>query len=126
LAAGLLTGKYQRGQVPSEGRWKDGKGPGQRRLVDASYDVSERVVEIARRKDCTPGQLALAWCMHQPGITSPIIGPRTMDQLVDNLGALKVTIGDEDRQSLDEVSPPGGVISKYYEADFGPHEFGAR
>src|SRR3712207_7050478 len=45
-------------------------------------------------KGCTLSQLALAWCVQQPGVTSPIIGPRTMEQLEDNLAALTVTITD--------------------------------
>lgn len=66
-------------------------------------------------------QLALAWCMQQPGVTSPIIGPRTMDQLADNLGALAVTIDDNDRTTIDALVPPGTMVSPFYEADFGPH-----
>ncbi|HCG01907.1 MAG TPA: aldo/keto reductase, partial [Chloroflexi bacterium] len=63
---------------------------------------------------------ALAWLLGQAGVTSPIIGPRTVRQLEDNLGALEVQLDDEDRRRLNEVAPPGGVIVPYYEADFGP------
>ena len=66
-------------------------------------------------------QFALAWCMHQPGVTSPIIGPRTLDQLVDNLGALDVEVTDEDRAKVDALVPPGLMVSPFYNADFGPH-----
>ena len=86
-----------------------------------TFDVVEKLEQIAGDKGCTISQLALAWCMNQPGITSPIIGPRTMEQLEDNLGALSVEITDADREAIDEVSPPGGVIQPYYEATFGPH-----
>jgi aryl-alcohol dehydrogenase-like predicted oxidoreductase len=65
-------------------------------------------------------QLALAWCAQQPGITSPIIGPRTMEQLVDNLGALDVAVTEEDREQIDALAPPGGMVNPFYEADFGP------
>ncbi|MCD6291156.1 MAG: aldo/keto reductase, partial [Anaerolineae bacterium] len=57
------------------------------------------------------------------GITSPIIGPRTMEQLEDNLGALDVTLTEEDLKRLDQVAPPGRAVVPYYEADFGPHKF---
>ena len=70
-----------------------------------------------------PGAVALAWCKEQPGITSPIIGPRTMEQLEDNLGATAVEITEEDRERLDEVAPPGRATVPYYDADFGPHRF---
>ena len=68
-------------------------------------------------------QLALAWCLHQPGVTSPIIGPRTMAQLEDNLGALDVTITDADRARIDEVIPPGRMVAPFYEANFGPQMY---
>jgi aryl-alcohol dehydrogenase-like predicted oxidoreductase len=61
--------------------------------------------------------------MQQPGITSPIIGPRTMEQLEDNLKAADVTITEEDRKRIDSVSRRGEMVSRFYEADFGPHPF---
>ena len=78
---------------------------------------------IAQEKDCSPSQLALAWCAHQPGITSPIVGPRTMEQLEDNLRAMEITVTDADRARFDEVAAPGRATVPYYEADFGPHQF---
>jgi len=85
--------------------------------------VLETLEKIAGEKGCTVSQLALAWCAQQPGITSPIIGPRTMEQLEDNLGALNVKITDEDKTRIDAVAPPGREIVSYYEADFGPHQY---
>jgi len=123
LAGGLLTDKYKRGDMSAEGRWQGGEqGPAFRRLEDQAFDVKDKLAELARAKGCTQSQLALAWAVHQPGITSPIIGPRTMDQLDDNLAALDVDVTDEDRDALDEFSPPGGRVVRYYEAKFGPNE----
>ncbi|HEY3342807.1 MAG TPA: aldo/keto reductase, partial [Anaerolineae bacterium] len=68
-------------------------------------------------------QLALAWCEQQPGVTSPIIGPRTMEQLEDNLKALDVKLTAEDRAAIDNFSIPGQVYAPFYEADFGPHQY---
>ncbi len=125
LAGGMLTGKYRRNQEPTEGRYAPGKDRNFRAeemlANDRTHDVVDKLREIAEAKDCSVSQLALAWCMHQPAITSPIIGPRTMDQLNDNLAAADVEINDEDRKALDEVSPPGRAVHAYYEADFGPH-----
>jgi aryl-alcohol dehydrogenase-like predicted oxidoreductase len=81
------------------------------------------VAALAQEKGHTPAQVALAWVMHRPAVTAPIIGPRTMAQLEDNLGALEVTLTDDDLRRIDEVSPPGRVIVPYYEADFGPHVY---
>ena len=123
LAGGFLTGKYHRdGSRPASARFQP-KNEDRDLFSDAAFDVLDVVSEIAKEKPCTPSQLALAWCAQQPGITSPIIGPRTMTQLEDNLGAMHVRVTDEDRARLDEVSPPSRCIASYYEADFGPHTF---
>ncbi|MEX0774149.1 MAG: aldo/keto reductase [Phycisphaeraceae bacterium] len=123
LAGGFLTGKYTReGKWPEGTRWKaPDKGPVGRRVNERAFDVVEKLVALAKDKGCTPSQLALAWVMHQPGITSPIIGPRNVEQLEDNLGALNVTVTDDDRKALDEVAPPGEMVVSYYNAEFGPH-----
>ena len=124
LASGFLTGKYQRNQaLPADARLVPGEGRTDQLLSDASFAVLGVVEAIAREKDCTPAQLALAWCAQRPGITSPIIGPRTMEQLEDNLGAAGVEITEEDRARIDEVAPPGRAVVPYYDADFGPHQF---
>ena len=125
LAGGFLTGKYRREQeAPQDSRYGlEPRRLGRNHFVEEAWRVLEVVEELAKEKGCTPGQLALAWCKDQPGITSPIIGPRTMEQLEDNLGALDVEITDSDRARLDEVAPPGRASVFYYEADFGPHPF---
>lgn len=122
LGGGFLTGKYRRGEQAPEGS-RFGIDPnrgGRDTFTDAAFDVLDVVEELAAEKGCTPGQLALAWCVQQPGVTSPIIGPRTMEQFEDNLGALDVTLAQEDRDRLDEVAVPGRATVPYYEADFGP------
>lgn len=123
LAAGFLTGKYQRGQIPADGRWKDGHGPAGRNLTDAAYDAVDQLKQLASEKKCPVSQLSLAWVAQQPGITAPIIGPRTMDQLDDNLASINVSITAEDRQRIDQIAPPGNMSVSYYNADFGPYKF---
>jgi aryl-alcohol dehydrogenase-like predicted oxidoreductase len=87
---------------------------------DRIFDVLDQLQPIADEKGCTLAQLALAWVAQQPAVTSPIIGPRTMEQLEDNLGALNVTITDEDRAKFDSIVPPGRMVSPFYDANFGP------
>ncbi|HSH78062.1 MAG TPA: aldo/keto reductase [Herpetosiphonaceae bacterium] len=126
LAGGLLTGKYSRGTPPPEGtRFADIETNPilQRRMNERVFDVVEGLQPLVDAKSCTMSQLALAWCVQQPGVTSPIIGPRTMEQLEDNLAALKVSLTDEDRAQIDAVVPPGSNVAPYYEADFGPHRY---
>ena len=129
IAGGVLTGKYKRSQPAPEGsRFSDSSNPNvKHRLNDRVFDVTEGLELLARDKGCSMSQLALAWCAGQPGITSPIIGPRTLEQLEDNLGGVEVTLTDEDRARIDELVPPGGMVSRYYDgiasADWGPHPF---
>ncbi len=125
LAGGLLTGKYTRGEEPPEGaRFGDTTNPlYRRRLNDRIYDVIDGLKPIAEEKGVTLSQLSLAWCMRQPGVTSPIIGPRTMEQFEDNLKALDVEITDDDRKRIDRVSRRGESVAPFYEAEFGPHPY---
>jgi aryl-alcohol dehydrogenase-like predicted oxidoreductase len=124
IAGGLLSGKYRRGAAqPADSRFADMESdPRLRtRLVERVYDVVEALEPIAQAKDCTLVQLALAWVMARPGITSPIIGPRTMEQLEEYLGAASVTLTQDDMAAIDRIVPPGGMVSPHYEANFGPH-----
>ncbi len=133
LARGFLAGRYPRGApVPDDSRLaRDGQGSPafvertQKHFSDAAYAVLGVVEALAQEKGCTPGQVALAWCVGQPGVTSPIIGPRTMAHLEESLGALEVVLTDPDRARLDEVSPPEQAIVPYYiskMSDFKPPE----
>lgn len=126
LAGGLLTGKYSRGaQPPADSRFAAvGRNPlQQRRMNEAVFDVVDGLRPLAESVGKTLSQLALAWCAQQPGVTSAIIGPRTMDQLQDNLGATDLTLTDDLRAEIDALVPPGRMVSPFYEADFGPHPY---
>ncbi len=126
LAGGLLTGKYDRGTpAPADTRYGDVKegSPQHKRLTESAFDVIEGLKPIVSAKGCTMSQFALAWCVQQPGVTSPIIGPRTLEQLDDNLKALEVTVSDEDRTNIDDLIAPGQMVSPFYEAAFGPHPY---
>jgi aryl-alcohol dehydrogenase-like predicted oxidoreductase len=125
LCGGLLTGKYRRDDQSAAGRWHGGKDNFGRPATPAAFDVIEGLVALAKEKGCTPSQLALAWNAAQPAITAPIVGPRTLEQLVDNLGAVNVRVTDEDRKRLDELAPPWAATLRYYDAalaiDFRPN-----
>jgi aryl-alcohol dehydrogenase-like predicted oxidoreductase len=119
LCGGLLTGKYRRDDQSAEGRWQGGKDNFDRPVTPQAFDVIEAVVALAADKGCTPSQLALAWNASQPGVTAPIIGPRTMEQLVDNLGAANVVVTAEDAERLDRAAPPMTASLRYYDAAMG-------
>jgi aryl-alcohol dehydrogenase-like predicted oxidoreductase len=116
LCGGLLSGKYRRDDQSAEGRWHGGKDNFDRPATPAAWDFIEAHIAHAKDKSCTPSQLALAWNMSRPGIAAPIIGPRTLEQLIDNLGALEVKIGADDVARIDELAPPLSVTLRYYDA----------
>jgi len=123
LAGGFLSGKYKRQGPQPEGRFADGTHVRAAGLLGnpRAFDAVEALEGVAREKGVPLSQLALAWTIQQPGITSPIIGPRTLEQLEDNLKALDLTLTEQDRARIDAISPPGRAIVPLYEAAFGPN-----
>ncbi|MCG3148548.1 MAG: Aldo-keto reductase YhdN [Verrucomicrobiae bacterium] len=122
LGGGLLTGKYQRDVPATAGRYANKEAAWlQRRLTPRMYEVVAGLQPLAAAKNCTLGQLALAWCLQQPGVTSPIIGPRTLEHFEESLGALAIQLAGADRKRIDEIAPPGTMAAPFYESDFGPH-----
>lgn len=112
LAAGFLSGKYVRDETSApEGRLAGDGQMVKHQAQDIHY--SERawatidvVRAVADEIGVTPSQIALSWVTDLPGVTAPIIGARTMEQLRDNLGAADLVLDDEVRQRLSDVSTP--------------------
>lgn len=124
LASGILSGKYRAGQDAPEGSRFSGAKKNEflnQRWSDGSLAIVEKLLPLAEAKGVTLSQFSLAWAMQQPGITSPIIGPRTLEQLTDNLKALDITLTEDELDAVDAIVPPGTHVSVYYDADFGPH-----
>jgi len=120
IAGGLLSGKYRLNQArPAGARYE--KGAFNHRDNDAALASVEKYVEFCEARGVAPAQMALAWCLAQPGVTSPIIGPRTTEQMTDYLAAQEITVTEEDTKHLDAIFPPGTHVSDYYRADFGPN-----
>jgi aryl-alcohol dehydrogenase-like predicted oxidoreductase len=75
----------------------------------------EAYEQLCDRIDVPPGEVALAWLLHQPAVTAPIVGPRTLDQLESAIRAVDVQLGDDTLRKLDEVFPgPGGAAPEAY------------
>ena len=126
LAGGLLTGKYHRGEPPpADSRFgqMESNPMQRRRWTEGVFGAIEELTPIAEAKGVSLSQLAIAWCMGRPGVTSAIIGPRTMEQLEDNLKADGITLTDEENRAIDHVVRPGRMVSPFYEAEFGPHPY---
>lgn len=120
LAGGLLSGKYDR----------DGQGEGRRANFDfppvareRAFDVIDAMRPIAEARGVSVAQIALAWLLHQPAVTSVIVGAKRVEQLADNIAATDVVLSPEDLATLDGVSKlapeyPGWMFERQnYRAD---------
>jgi aryl-alcohol dehydrogenase-like predicted oxidoreductase len=116
LAGGLLSGKYRRGQPPPEGSRHAGDWD-EPPIYDEDklYDTIEAVVAVADAHGCSPAQVALAWLIARPGITSVIVGARTEEQLSDNLGAATLALSAAEMARLEEVSRPPLIYPHWHQ-----------
>ncbi len=109
LAGGILGGALQKA---TEGRRADER---RQQEIEKHRDQLEAYEGLCREIGEEPADVALAWLLHQPGVTGPIVGPRTMEQLEGNLHALEVELSDEVLKRLDEIWPgPGGTAPEAY------------
>jgi aryl-alcohol dehydrogenase-like predicted oxidoreductase len=116
LAGGFLSGKFQR----------EGGGPNDARRAifdfppvnkDKGFDIIDVMRPMAEARGGSPARIALAWLLHQPHVTSVIIGAKTPEQLADNIAATEVTLTAEELSALDEVSKlpeeyPGWMLDR--------------
>ena len=104
LKSGALSGKYTRAKAgPADSgrrQWLDAA------LTEKTYAVVDELEAIAKAQETTVARVALAWVAGRPGVASPIIGARRLDQLEDNLGALDVALAPDQRTRLDALTAP--------------------
>ncbi|HSS70957.1 MAG TPA: aldo/keto reductase [Casimicrobiaceae bacterium] len=101
LAAGFLTGKYR-----SEADFgKSARGPGMKKFLNPrGMKILDALVDVAKRYDATPAQIALAWLMARPGVTAPIASATSLEQLPEILGAAEIKLDAQATQALDRAS----------------------
>jgi aryl-alcohol dehydrogenase-like predicted oxidoreductase len=105
LGGGLLTGKLGKGgDMPEGSRAAVDPTNRERFKSQRNLAIAEAVVGVAKSLGKTASQVALGWCASQKGVTSPIFGARTLEQLEDNLGAADLVIPEEERKRLDDAS----------------------
>jgi aryl-alcohol dehydrogenase-like predicted oxidoreductase len=119
LGGGWLTGKYRRDERPT-GATRLGEDPergveayDRRSRVERTWDVIDAVREVAEGRGVSMAQVALAWLVDRPGVTSVILGARTVEQLEDNLGAAGLHLTAAETATLDEASDPGAADYPY-------------
>ena len=102
LAMGMLTGKYDDG-VPSDSRFGQNDRFAERFLNEKNSQKVKQLKSIADDLGITRAQLALAWVLRQPGVSSVITGATKVSQLEDNVGAAKVELSDDHIERIDEI-----------------------
>ena len=117
LAGGLVSGKYRRDASPSgqtrqlSGDWNEPPVRDREKL----YDTIEVLIEVAAAHGAAPAQVALAWLLGRPAVTSLIIGARTEEQLRDNLGAASLSLTADETGALDKVSAPDLIYPHWHQ-----------
>ena len=117
LAGGLLSGKYRRGvEGPAGSRQLSDWDEPPVRDREKLYDTVDALVAIGEEHGVSAAQVALAYLLGRPAVTSLVIGARTAEQLADNLAAAELKLSDEQRARLDEVSAPPLLYPYWHQA----------
>ena len=117
LAGGLLSGKYRRDrEAPAGSRQLTDWGEPPVYDADGLYDIIEMLVGIGAEHGVSAAQVALAYTLGKPAVTSLIIGARTSEQLADNLAAASLTLSETEREQLDKISAPPLIYPYWHQA----------
>lgn len=117
MAMGLLAGRYSGREHPDsevETRASRRGGIYAERITARGIEMGRRFVELARDFQLDPAQLAILWVKEQGGVTAPIIGPRTVEQLRHLLPVAEMKISEELRNRCDELVPPGSAVANFF------------
>ena len=108
LGGGFLTGKYRQNETPVNGRIAQSdetvEEAWHRRNTAKNWKIIDVLKEIAAQHNASISQIAIAWLRHHPHIASVLIGPRTHEQCIDNLGSLNISLSSEEFGLLDNAS----------------------
>ena len=119
LAMGVLAGRYPKTTDYPEGsrvqRWNNDTAKS--RITARGIEVGQAVAGMAQERGLTASQLGLLWVKDQPGITAPIVGPRTLEHLEDALGILERRLDDADRPLFDALVHPGNAVADFHNSN---------
>ena len=119
LGGGLLSGKWRRdADVPAGSRRLAGWPDPPIYDEDKLWDTIDVLVEIAEARGASPAQVALAYLAGKPGVSSVILGARTDEQLADNLHVVDLSLAEDERRRLDEVSAPNLIYPYWWQAKY--------
>ena len=117
LAGGILAGRYSEGGFPEGSRATRAGSMFTDRITLTGKEVAAAVGKMAQERGMTASQLALLWVKDQPGITAPIIGPRTLQQLEDALGIMEKSLEEADRSLFDGLVHPGNAVADFHNSN---------
>jgi len=116
LAGGILAGRYDQG-IPEGSRGSRAGKMFTDRISENGLAAAQKLGLAAREKGVTTAQLALLWCMLQPAVTSPIVGPRTLEHIKSFLPVMDMTLSTEETQALDEIVHPGNALADFHNSN---------
>ena len=114
LGRGFLSGRFRRADDLPEGDFRRNHPRFQGENFERNLKLVDRVRAIADEKGVAPGQLALAWVLHQGQDIVPIPGTKRVRYLEENVGALDIALSDDDLRRLDEAAPRGVTAGARY------------
>jgi aryl-alcohol dehydrogenase-like predicted oxidoreductase len=118
LAGGILAGRYSTSNEYPEGSRATRFGTlFTDRISSRAKEVAIEVTRLAGERGLTASQFALLWLRDQPGVTAPIIGPRTVEHLIDNLAVIDKKLSDEDRVLVDSLVHPGNTVADFFNSN---------
>ncbi len=124
LAAGLLTGKHRRGKPTPEGtRQFAGWTEPPIRDAERLYDIVEVLVEVAEARVVSAAQVALAWLLTRPAVSSLVVGGRTAAQFEDNFAAVELKLTQDELTRLNEISRPPLIYPYWHQGQFALDRF---
>jgi aryl-alcohol dehydrogenase-like predicted oxidoreductase len=119
LAMGVLAGRYtQPAEFPDGSRASNWNNPlVNQRITRRGIAVGQKVAQMAAERGLTPSQLSLLWLKDQPGVTAPVIGPRTLQHLEEALPVLEMTLAEADRPLFDALVHPGTAVADFHNSN---------
>ncbi|NJN83611.1 MAG: aldo/keto reductase [Caldilineaceae bacterium] len=115
MAMGILAGRYaDAANPPPNSRAQVRGGIYAERVTSKGIEVGNRFVALAQQAGVSPAQLAVLWVKEQPGVTAPLIGPRTLEQLEEMLPLLEMKLEDPLRLACDGLVAPGGAVANFH------------
>jgi aryl-alcohol dehydrogenase (NADP+) len=110
LARGFLAGNRRAADRGDTERARTDDFAHRLYYTDSDFQIVDRVVELARRRSVSAAQIALAWLLHQDGVTSPIIGATKMEQLDQAIDTVEISLSADERRELEELYQPHQVL----------------